>query len=141
LKFLHFQLFSLGEIYTEENQNFLKKLFSFFFCLNSEIMPVTKSAKRQLRKAEKRRERNLYHLTKMKNSIRIFKKKLMEIIQNQAEISDQLKSELESEFRKVVSIISHVASKGVIHKNEARRRISRLHLLFNKALKVGQQKS
>jgi small subunit ribosomal protein S20 len=104
-------------------------------------MPVTKSAKRQMRKAEKRRERNLYHLTKMKNSIRIFKKKLMEITQNQAEISDQLKSELESEFRKVVSIISHVASKGVIHKNEARRRISRLHLLFNKALKVGQQKS
>jgi small subunit ribosomal protein S20 len=104
-------------------------------------MPVTKSAKRQLKKAEKRRERNLYHLTRMKNSIRIFKKKLMEIIQNQAEISDQLKSELESEFRKAVSIISHVASKGVIHKNEAKRRISRLHILFNKALNIGQQKS
>ncbi len=104
-------------------------------------MPVTKSAKRQLKKAEKRRERNLYHLMKMKNSVRIFRKRLNEIMQKHINISDQLKSELESELRKVVSIISHVASKGVIHKNEASRKISRLNRLFNKVMKVAQEKS
>ncbi len=104
-------------------------------------MPVTRSAKRQLKKAEKRRERNLYHLMKMKNSVRIFRKRLNEIMQKHINISDQLKSELESEFRKVVSIISHVASKGVIHKNEASRKISRLNRLFNKVMKVAQEKS
>ncbi len=102
-------------------------------------MPVTRSAKRQLKKSEKRRERNLYHLTKMKNSIRIFRKRLNDIMQKHIDISDQLKAELESEFRKVVSIISHVASKGVIHKNEANRKISRLNRLFNKVMK--QEKS
>jgi len=102
-------------------------------------MPVTRSAKRQLKKSEKRRERNLYHLTKMKNSIRIFRKRLNDIMQKHIDISDQLKAELESELRKVVSIISHVASKGVIHKNEANRKISRLNRLFNKVIK--QEKS
>jgi small subunit ribosomal protein S20 len=43
-------------------------------------------------------------------------------------------------LRKVVSIISHVASKGVIHKNEASRKISRLTRLFNKVMKVSQEK-
>lgn len=102
-------------------------------------MPVTRSAKRQLKKSEKRRERNLYHLTKMKNSIRIFRKRLNDIMQKHIDISEQLKAELESELRKVVSIISHVASKGVIHKNEANRKISRLNRLFNKVIK--QEKS
>ncbi len=102
-------------------------------------MPVTRSAKRQLKKSEKRRERNLYHLTKMKNSIRIFRKRLNDIMQKHIDISEQLKAELESELRKVVSIISHVASKGVIHKNEANRKISRLNRLFNKVMK--QEKS
>jgi len=102
-------------------------------------MPVTRSAKRQLKKSEKRRERNLYHLTKMKNSVRIFRKRLNDIMQKHIDISEQLKAELESELRKVVSIISHVASKGVIHKNEANRKISRLNRLFNKVMK--QEKS
>jgi small subunit ribosomal protein S20 len=104
-------------------------------------MPVTRSAKRQLKKAERRRERNLYHLVKMKNSVRIFRKRLNEIMRNHSDISEQLKAELGNELRKVVSIISHVASKGVIHKNEASRKISRLTRLFNKAMKVAQQKS
>ncbi len=36
----------------------------------------------------------------------------------------------------VVSIIQHTASKGVIHKREAARRVSRVTTLLNKALKA-----
>lgn len=100
-------------------------------------MPVSKSAKRALRKSERGRERNLYHITKMKEAIRIFRKKVSEL---QAKAEQGKKNELESELRKVISIISHTASKGVIHKNEARRRISRLTKLFNKVIQnVGAQ--
>ncbi|MCS7214067.1 MAG: 30S ribosomal protein S20 [Candidatus Calescibacterium sp.] len=98
-------------------------------------MPVSKSAKRALRKSERGRERNLYHITKMKEAIRLFRKKIEESRADQGK-----KNELESELRKVISIISHTASKGVIHRNEARRRISRLTKLFNKATQdVGTQ--
>jgi small subunit ribosomal protein S20 len=93
-------------------------------------MPVTKSAKRKLKKSIKRRERNLYHLTKMKNAIRLFKKKLAE----HNEITEQVKNQLEQELRKVISIISHVASKGIIHRNEASRKISRITKFFNQVL-------
>ncbi|GBD03676.1 30S ribosomal protein S20 [bacterium HR19] len=99
-------------------------------------MPVTKSAKRKLKKSLKRRERNLFHLTKMKNAIRLFKKKLDE----QNEITEQVKNQLEEELKKVISIISHVASKGVIHRNEASRRISRITKFFNKVLSQKLQK-
>lgn len=95
-------------------------------------MPVSKSAKRALRKSERRRERNLYHLTRMRNAIRLFKKRLEELKGKQ--IDEKLRQELEKELRKVISVIQHVASKGVIHKNEGRRRISRITKLFNKFL-------
>lgn len=97
-------------------------------------MPVSKTAKRRLRKSQRRRERNLYHLTRMKHAIRLFKKKLTEVEKNKQEITDELKNELSEELRKVISLVSHVAGKGVIHKNEARRRISRLTKLFNKVV-------
>ncbi len=38
----------------------------------------------------------------------------------------------------VVSIIQHTVSKGVIHKNEASRRVSRITKLLNKALQLAQ---
>ncbi len=68
----------------------------------------------------------------MKNAIRFFKKELEKSIEKK--ISDDEKKKLEGELKKVVSIISHVASKGVIHKNEARRRISRIMKYFNKVV-------
>ncbi|NPB08140.1 MAG: 30S ribosomal protein S20, partial [Aquificae bacterium] len=37
-------------------------------------------------------------------------------------------------LNEVVSVIYHTASKGVIHKREASRRVSRLYHLLNKAL-------
>lgn len=91
-------------------------------------MPVSKSAKRALRKSEIRRERNLYYLSKMREAIRIFKKKVLDI----GNKSNLEASSLEPELRKVISIISHTASKGVIHRNEASRRISRITNFYNK---------
>lgn len=95
-------------------------------------MPVTKSAKKQMRKAERRRQRNLAHLTRMKDAIRLFKKKIEELRRESTTEINKIRGDLENELRKVVSIISHTASKGVIHKNEARRRISRITKLYNK---------
>ncbi len=96
-------------------------------------MPVSESARRALRKSEKRRERNLYHLSKMREAIRLFKKRVLDA--GNKPNREVLIKELETELRKVISIISHTASKGVIHKNEASRRISRLTNFYNKFLK------
>ncbi len=106
-------------------------------------MPVTKSAKRKLKKSLKRRERNLYHLNKLKNTIRLFKKKLSEALSSKnSQDSEALKNELQEELRETISVIDHVAAKGVITKNEASRRKSRITKLFNKvSQKWAQQKS
>ncbi|HIC97814.1 MAG TPA: 30S ribosomal protein S20 [Aquificaceae bacterium] len=87
-------------------------------------MANTKQAIKRLRRDRKRRERNRYHLSRM----RTYVKKLRRMVQ-------EGKVEEAKEFMpKVVSVIYHTASKGVIHKREASRRVSRLSHLLNKAL-------
>ena len=88
-------------------------------------MANTKQAKKRARRDAKRRLRNRYHLSRMKTYIRNFKKMLQ---------AGQLQ-EAKEYYPKVVSMIQHTASKGVIHKNEAARRVSRITQLLNKALK------
>ncbi|MCS6998521.1 MAG: 30S ribosomal protein S20 [Aquificaceae bacterium] len=91
-------------------------------------MPNTKQAEKRMKRDAKRRVRNRYHLSRMKTYIRKFRR-MVEVGQLQ-EASDFLP--------KVVSIIYHTASKGVIHKKEASRRASRVNQLLNKALKKAQ---
>jgi len=91
-------------------------------------MANTKQALKRIRRDARRRERNRYHLSRMKTYIRKFRRMIEE-------------GELEKarEFLpEVVSIIYHTASKGVIHKREASRRASRVTELLNKALKEAQ---
>ena len=81
-----------------------------------------KSAIKRWRQNEKRRVRNRHWKSNMRSVI----KTVREAVSNN-----------EIEVAKVAlvdatSMISHVASKGVIHKRTASRRISRLSLLVNK---------
>jgi small subunit ribosomal protein S20 len=87
-------------------------------------MPNTKQAEKRMRRDAKRRLRNRYHISRMRTYIKKFRKMVQE---GKLEEAKQFLPE-------VISVIYHTASKGVIHKNEASRRASRLNLLLNKAL-------
>jgi len=87
-------------------------------------MPNTKQAEKRMRRDAKRRLRNRYHISRMRTYIKRFRKMVRE---GKLEEAKQFLPE-------VISVIYHTASKGVIHKNEASRRASRLNLLLNKAL-------
>jgi small subunit ribosomal protein S20 len=91
-------------------------------------MPNTKQAEKRMRRDAKRRLRNRYHLSRMKTYIRNFKKL---IAQGNIE-------EAKEYLPKVISVIQHTTSKGVIHKNEASRRCSRVQKLLNQALAKAQ---
>ena len=91
-------------------------------------MANTKQAAKRARRDAKRRERNRYHLSRMRTYIKKFRRMVQEG-----------KLEEAKEFLpQVVGIIQHTASKGVIHKNEASRRVSRVQELLNKALAQSQ---
>jgi len=94
-------------------------------------MPNTKQAEKRMRRDAKRRIRNRYHLSRMKTYIRNFKKL----------IAEGKIEEAKEYLPKVISIIQHTASKGVIHKNEASRRCSRVQKLFNQALAKAQSQN
>ncbi|MCS7083857.1 MAG: 30S ribosomal protein S20 [Aquificaceae bacterium] len=84
-------------------------------------MANTRQSLKRARRDQKRRVRNRQHLSKMKTYIRNLRKLVLEG-----------KLEEATEYLpKVVSIIQHTASKGVIHKNEASRRVSRAYKIFN----------
>ncbi|MGA2027012.1 MAG: 30S ribosomal protein S20 [Syntrophobacteraceae bacterium] len=75
-----------------------------------------KSAIKRARQSEEQRVRNRSRKTRMKNVIR----ELDEVIAGKSpeKAAEQLK--------KAVSVIAKTASKGVVHKNTASRKISRL---------------
>ncbi|MCF7803494.1 MAG: 30S ribosomal protein S20 [Candidatus Marinimicrobia bacterium] len=76
-------------------------------------MPITKSGKKRVRQAEKRRKHNLHYKTKVRSAV----KKVMNA-------SD--KETAESLYQDAVSTIDKVASKGIIHKNKAAREKSKI---------------
>lgn len=80
-----------------------------------------KSAWKRLRQNETRRERNRYWKATMRTSI---KKVRLAVEAGDTE-------QAQGALRDAASTIAHVASKGVIHKRTASRRISRLALLVN----------
>jgi small subunit ribosomal protein S20 len=88
----------------------------------------TKAAKKAARQSVRRRLRNRYHLSRMKTFIKKFRKM---VEAGQLEEAKQFLPEVQK-------IILHTWSKGVIKKQEANRRISRVYNLLNKALKEAQ---
>lgn len=83
------------------------------------------SAKKRIRQNLKRRARNRWRMKAMKTSIKTFLEKL----------SHGSIDEARTAYREAASIIDRTAQKGVIHRNQAARRKSRLNArLKTKAL-------
>ena len=81
-----------------------------------------KSALKRARQNEVKRVRNKSHKTKAKTAIKA-------VIKAIAENSQESSREA---LREAVSVIQRTASKGIIHKNTASRKISRLSRQVNK---------
>ena len=89
-------------------------------------MAHSASAKKRIRQNATHRARNRWRLRAMRESIKAFE---------QSVASGDEKAASES-FRKCAAVIDRTAQKGVIHKNQAARRKSRLSARL-KALKNG----
>ncbi len=94
-------------------------------------MANTRQAKKRVRRDARRRERNRYHLSRMRTYIKKFRKM----------VEEGKLEEAKNLLPEVISVIYHTASKGVIHKREASRRASRVTLLLNKALKKVEEQN
>ncbi len=82
----------------------------------------TKSAQKHVRADERKRLRNL----KVRSRVKTFIKKAEQTIGSETEMTVEA-------LRQACSELDKAASKGVIHKNNAARRKSRLMAKFNKA--------
>ena len=85
-------------------------------------MPNIKSAKKRVLVISRRREENRYVKSTMATMIKKFRV---------AVGTDVVKAE--AMLRDIISYIDSAKSKGVIHANNASRKISRLNLMLNKA--------
>jgi len=84
-------------------------------------LPNTKSAEKELRKAQKRRLRNMYYRSRARTFVKRVRKLLAE-----GKIEEAREA-----LKLAISALDKAAEKGVIHKNNAARRKSRLMKLFN----------
>ena len=84
-------------------------------------MAHTLSAKKRIRQSEKKRIRNKAAKSNMKTAV----KRYLGVVES----GD--KEAAKTELTNVTSIINKTASKGVIHKNAAARRVSRLTARYN----------
>ena len=88
-------------------------------------MPNTKSAIKRAKVAEKKRLRN----KPIRSAARTYVKRARRAIAS----GDLVAPTTHAALQQALSYLDHAASKGVIHKNNAARRKSRLMKLFNKA--------
>jgi small subunit ribosomal protein S20 len=87
-------------------------------------MPITKSAKKALRQSKKRRTNNLRRIKAMKGATKDIQKF----------ISENKKEEAFKLLPKVYKLIDKAAKAGLIKKNNADRKKSRLTKLITKSL-------
>ena len=89
-------------------------------------MAHTKSARKRIRQSQKRREINRYHISRMKTAIKrikeAIKKKDIETAEKMLPLAQKL--------------AYRAAGKGAIHKNEAKRRVSRIYKQVNQLKKA-----
>lgn len=85
-------------------------------------MPNIKSAKKRVSVIARRREENRYIKSTMSTMIKNFKA----VVANDADKAGSMLSD-------IVSYINSAKSKGVIHQNNASRKVARLNLMLNKA--------
>jgi small subunit ribosomal protein S20 len=87
--------------------------------------------RRQVSKTEKRRQTNRLHLTAMRNAVKEFQKAAAQGTATAAGLT--------ALFKKALRRIQRAGNKGVIHKNEVSRRVSRITVAFHKALKAQEK--
>ena len=87
-------------------------------------MAITKSAKKALRQSIRRKEKNLVYKDKMKNLIKEVRSLVLE----------KKSKEAENLLSIIYQILDKTAKVGVIKKNEANRKKSRLTKLVSKSL-------
>ncbi|MBC7834793.1 MAG: 30S ribosomal protein S20 [Phycisphaerales bacterium] len=75
------------------------------------------SAQKRVRQNEKERARNKWRMIRMREAIKAYLEK----------IAHGTATEAQEAFSAAASVIDKSASKGIIHKNQASRRKSRLH--------------
>jgi len=80
-----------------------------------------KSAKKRIKQTIKKTERNRFYRTRMKNIIRA--------VREAVEAGDRAKAE--EAFKVANKKLHHFVSKGILKKQTASRRVSRLHKLVN----------
>jgi small subunit ribosomal protein S20 len=80
-----------------------------------------KDAAKRAVQAERRRVKNRTYRTRMRNQIQDLRTSL----------TGTDSETIEKEFREAVSVIQRLAAKGVIHRNQAARRVKRLQLAVN----------
>ena len=93
-------------------------------------MPNTRSAKKRVRQAEKRRIRN--------KAIRSYTKTMVKKVLKGVDEGIP-REELELRIRAAVKAIDKAVSKGVYHRNEGARRKSRLMAYVNKNYRPGEE--
>jgi small subunit ribosomal protein S20 len=82
-----------------------------------------KDAAKRAIQSSKRRMRNRAYRTRMRNQIATLRTTL----------TGKDKDAMQAEFREAVSVIQKLATKGVIHPNQAARRVARLAAAVKKA--------
>ena len=85
-------------------------------------MPQTRSAKKHLRQTEKRTQRNKAYKSRIKTVIRKVRQAVDEGRAEDARLS----------YREATSLLDKAVEKGILHKNNAGHRKSRLTLQVNK---------
>ena len=76
-----------------------------------------KDAIKRNKQNERRRMRNRHYRTKMRNQIRVVRNA----------IANGENEAAQAEFTKAVSVIQRNVTKGIIHRNQAARKVARLH--------------
>lgn len=84
-------------------------------------MPILKASKKSVRKDAKRRERNEYYRNALKRALDFARKS----------------NYSEEKVKEAVKIIDKLEAKGILHKNTAARKKSKLMMKFNAARKEG----
>lgn len=84
-------------------------------------MPNISQAKKRVRQAEKRAERNKHH----RSTLRTFEKKALKAIEDGSDNAEDMFMEAKKRF-------DRAAAKGRVHRNTAARRVSRLQRAMNK---------
>ena len=87
-----------------------------------------KSAKKRMRQNVVRNERNTAYMSKVKTAL----KKFNLAVANAAETGNKDMTETEALFRSSQSLLQKAAQKGLLHKNNASRKVQRLYKRMTK---------